>query len=48
MGALPGSDPLLPAQVVVVDLEAGVEQVVSITRGWDSQTGAHVQVGGWR
>lgn len=33
------------ADVVLVDLEAGTEQVVAKTRGWDTQLGAQVQWG---
>ena len=36
----------LVGQVVVVDLRAGSRRVVAETRGWDTQTGAHVQWGG--
>jgi hypothetical protein len=32
-------------KIVVVSLKLGEEKVVSTTRGWDSQTGAHVQWG---
>lgn len=34
------------AEVIVVDLETGEEQVVARTRGWDTQLGAQVQWGG--
>ena len=40
-----GSAPLRAAEVVVVDVAGGREIVVAMTRGWDSQTGAHVQWG---
>jgi hypothetical protein len=33
------------AEILVVDLESGAEQVVAETCGWDTQVGAHVQWG---
>ena len=39
------AQPLAAASVVVVDLATGEARTVATTRGWDSQTGAHVQWG---
>lgn len=38
-------EPGEPAQVVLVDLEAGQERVVAETHGWDTQLGAQAQWG---
>lgn len=37
--------PLAPADIVIVDLLLGTQRIVYESRGWDSQTGAHVQWG---